>query len=344
MSQSCLRCIDPGPLATIQDRGRIGWQRFGVSVAGAMDPVGFAIANLLLGNSPDTAAIEVTLVGGVWEIEAESIRIAIAGATFSPTIDGRAVESHRAHTLKRGQRLAVGPAVGAVRGYLAVAGGFDLAPALGSRSTHLRSRLGGIDGGPIRAGQALPLTLPEAPAGPDLALDPSLLPMPPPRIRAIPGPQDDAFTREGIETLFSATYAITADADRMGMRLAGAKIDHAGSYNIISDGIAPGSIQVPGAGQPIVLFADRQTTGGYPKIATVVSADLGFLARCRPGDQIRFERTDLAGAARLRQALADQMRRLAASLTPARATVSLDSARLLAHNLIDGVTDGLAEP
>ena len=182
-----------------------------------------------------------------------------------------------------------------------------------------------------------------APDGPDLALDPSLLPKPPIRIRAIPGPQEDAFTADGVATLFSGAYTVTSETDRMGCRLVGPKIVHAKGYNIISDGIAAGSIQVPGAGQPIVLFADRQTTGGYPKIATVVSADLGFLARCRPGDVVRFEKTDLAGAADLRRTLAGQMRRLAGALAPARAVASLDSARLLAHNLIDGVTDGLAE-
>ncbi len=341
---SGLRCIDPGPLATIQDRGRHGWQRFGVSVAGAMDPVGLAVANLLVGNLPDAAAIEVTLYGGTWEVAAESIRVAIAGAAFGPTIDGQPAALHRAHTLKRGQHLALGAANDAARGYLAVAGGFDLKPVLGSCSVHLRSRLGGLDGGAIRAGQDLPLNLAEAPAGPDLALDPSLLPAPPPRFRAILGPQDDAFTEDGIKTLFSGDYAITAEADRMGMRLSGPKVEHAGGYNIISDGIAPGSIQVPGAGQPIVLFADRQTTGGYPKIATVISADLGFLARSRPGTVVRFERTDIDGAARARRELADRLSRLKASLVPARASVTLDSAHLLAHNLVDGVTDALAEP
>ena len=341
---SHLRCIDPGPLATLQDSGRHGWQRYGVSVAGAMDPIGLAIANLLAGNPPGAAAIEVTLLGGTWEAAAESVRLAVAGADFSLTIDGRPVAPGRAHTLQRGQRLALSAAANAARGYLAVAGGFDIAPVLGSRSIHLRSRLGGLDGGPIRAGQELPLTLATAPAGSDLALDPATLPARPARIRAIPGPQDDAFTQEGLETLFAAEYTVTPEADRMGARLAGPKIQHAGGYNIVSDGIAPGSIQVPGAGQPIVLFADRQTTGGYPKIATVISADLGFLARCRPGDVVRFERTDLAAAALHRRTLADQLRRLAASLAPARSAPSLDSARLLDHNLIDGVTDALAEP
>ncbi len=341
---SALRCIDPGPLATIQDRGRLGWQRFGVSVAGAMDPVGLAVANLLVGNGPDAAAIEVTLYGGTWEAAAQSIRVAIAGATFNPTIDGQPVALHRAHTLKRGQKLALGAASDAARGYLAVAGGFDAKPVLGSASTHLRSRLGGFDGGPIRAGQDLALVLADAPAGPDLALDPALLPPTPSRFRVILGPQDDAFTKEGIGTLFTGHYAITAEADRMGMRLLGPSIAHAGGYNIISDGIAPGSIQVPGAGQPIVLFADRQTTGGYPKIATVISADLGFLARCRPGTIVRFEKTDLAGAAAARRALADRLARLTVSLAPARSRAALDSAHLLAHNLVDGVADALAEP
>ena len=140
---------------------------------------------------------------------------------------------------------------------------------LGSVSTHLRSRLGGADGGPIRAGEMLSLSYTE-PAGPDLALDPALLPRLPARVRAIPGPQDDAFTEAGLTTLFTSDYTVTAEADRMGMRLAGPAIAHRSGYNIISDGIAPGSIQVPGAGLPIVLFADRQTTGGYPKITVAI--------------------------------------------------------------------------
>jgi biotin-dependent carboxylase-like uncharacterized protein len=339
-----LRCLDPGPLALLQDRGRTGWQRFGVSVAGAMDPVGLAIANLLAGNPPGTAAIELTLSGGLWEAEAETLRIAVAGAAFPLAIDGQPVAPNRAHTLRRGQRLILGAAPDAARGYLAVAGGFDHAPQLGSLSTHLRSRLGGFDGGPIRAGQALPLNVPQAAEGPDLALDPSLVPQPPDRIRVVPGPQDDAFPPVGMEALLSGDYAVTAEADRMGMRLSGPRIAHARGFNIISDGIAPGSIQVPGSGQPIVMLADRQTTGGYPKIATVISADLGFLARRRPGETLRFACTDLNGAAQARAALAGAMRRLAASLHPARETPTLDSARLLAHNLIDGVTDGFSEP
>ena len=339
-----LRCIDPGPLALLQDRGRLGWQRFGVSVSGAMDPIGLAIANLLAGNPAGMAAIELTLSGGVWEAGAETLRVAVAGAGFPLAIDGQPVAPNRAHVLRRGQRLVLGAAQDSARGYLAVAGGFDLAPQLGSLSTHPRSRLGGMDGGPIRAGQALTLTLKQAPDGPDLALDPALVPQAPERIRVIPGPQDDAFTPAAMEALLGGDYVVTAEADRMGMRLSGPQIAHARGFNIISDGIAPGSIQVPGSGQPIVMLADRQTTGGYPKIATVISADLGFLARRRPGEALRFAGTDLDGAAQARAALSDAMRRLAASLRPAHDTPTLDSARLLAHNLIDGVTDGFSEP
>jgi biotin-dependent carboxylase-like uncharacterized protein len=333
-----LVAVDPGPLSTLQDLGRRGYQRFGVSTAGAMVPWLMQLANRLAGNPPSMAAVELTLSGGLWRVEGGPIRLAVGGA-FPLAIDGHPVASWQAHVLEPGQRIEIGSG-GALYGYLAATGGFAVEPTLGSASTHVRSRLGGIDGGAIRSGQALRLRTDEHPTGPNLSLDPSRVPQPPPVFRVVLGPQDDYFTRAGLDALLDGEYTVTPDVDRMGYRLVGPPIGHSRGHNIISDGIAPGSIQVPGSGQPIVLMADRQTTGGYPKIATVISVDLGFLAQRRPGDRVRFSAVDLSQAADARGEFRRALERLDVSLAPARSIADLSSSALLGVNLIDGVVDG----
>ena len=179
-----------------------------------------------------------------------------------------------------------------MRAYLSVAGGFDIAPVLGSRSTHVRSRLGGLDGAPLSAGGMVPLRSPEPMAGPLRSLPVEHRPRFDGPIDVLPGPQDDAFTEAGLATFLSGSYVVSDRADRMGCQLHGDRIEHAGGFNIVSDAVVPGSVQVPGNGQPIVLLADCQTTGGYPKIATVVSADLFRLGQRRPGDVVEFRPVD----------------------------------------------------
>ena len=182
-------------------------------------------------------------------------------------------------------RLANAP--DAVWGYLAAAGGFDVEPQMGSLSTHLRSGIGGLDGRAISAGDEVPLCAGEAPGGSEYRLD---QPCRPPRpFRVVLGPQDDHFTAEAIRTLLGSGYRVTHQGDRQGYRLAGPPLEHAKGYNIVSDAPVPGCIQVPGAGQPIVLLMDCQTIGGYPKIATVITADLGRFSQCRPGTSVAFE-------------------------------------------------------
>jgi biotin-dependent carboxylase-like uncharacterized protein len=216
-----------------------------------------------------------------------------------------------------------------------VAGGFATPLELGSRSTHVRSGLGG---GPLRAGDRLPIARDKAPAGADVAIDPAALPYLDGAIRVVLGPQDDRFTAEGIATFLSGEYALTAEADRMGYRLDGPEIEHRDGFNTISDTILTGSIQVPGTRKPIVLMADRQTTGGYPKIATTATASLPSLAQMKPGDRLRFAAVGVAEARALLARQVEAMRALPAALRPVlRDASTLTSEALLAANLIDGV-------
>jgi len=331
---SALVVVSPGPLSTLQDSGRWGHLRNGVTPAGAMDMIALAAANLLVGNPPGEAAIEFTLAGDTLELDAEGARVAIAG-DVALTVAGVAASSWRSFALRRGERIQVGALRRGARGYLAVAGGFATPLELGSRSTHVRSGLGG---GPLRAGDRLPIARDKAPAGADVAIDPAALPYLDGAIRVVLGPQDDRFTAEGIATFLSGEYALTAEADRMGYRLDGPEIEHRDGFNTISDTILTGSIQVPGTRKPIVLMADRQTTGGYPKIATTATASLPSLAQMKPGDRLRFTAVGVAEARALLARQVEAMRALPAALRPVlRDASTLTSEALLAANLIDGV-------
>lgn len=333
---AALLVVDPGPLATVQDLGRVGYQRFGVPVSGAMDEYALRLANLLVGNPPGEAAIEFTLAGGSYQAEADGCRVAVAGGDFPVAINGRPAGAYASHTLRRRDRLVIGRAVAGTRGYLAVAGGLDLAPVLGSRSTYVRSALGGLDGAPLRAGSRLPLAAPDRFEGPDRWLSPALWPKPRDVLRVVFGPQDDLFTEAGKATFLSNAYRILPQSDRMGYRFEGPPIEHAADYNIVSDGIAAGSVQVVGNGQPIVLLADRQTTGGYAKIATVVSVDLPVLAQNRPGQALRFAAVSLEEAEALWIAMLDGLEAMKGRLLTVGDAAD-ETANLMAANLIDGV-------
>ena len=287
----------------LQDFGRFGWQRHGVAPSGAMDRLALAAANALVGNAPGAAAIEFILFGGEFALEGGSAQVAVTGAPAPVTLDGEPAAAMTSLTMGSGQTLAIGPARTGVYVYVAIAGGFALEPQLGSHSLHARARIGGLQGRPLRAGDRLPLNRTETQTTVGLALDPLAL-EPDAPIRVVLGPQDDHFTAAGIETFLSATYRVSPEADRMGYRLTGEKIEHASGYNIVSDGIVAGSVQVPGTGEPIVMMADRQTTGGYPKIATVITPDLRVLAQRRPGAPVRFQAVDIAEAQRLARASA----------------------------------------
>jgi len=314
-----LKAIAPGPFVTLQDSGRRGWMRYGVPGSGAMDNESLAVANALVGNTAGHAALEFAHVGGEWEVTAWSCRIAVTGGSFSVTVDGERLAANASHTLTRGQRLKLMGAPDAVWGYLAVAGGFDVRQQLGSLSTHLRSGIGGLHGSVLAAGDELPLCLEEAPDGPEHRFHASPRPSGP--LRVVLGPQDDYFTPAAIETFLGSSYQVTHQGDRQGYRLAGPPLEHAKGYNIISDAPVPGCIQVPGAGQPIVLLADCQTIGGYPKIATVITADLGRFAQCRPGRTITFDAVDVREAQRLYRADRDSLETIGHQVEPIAARV-----------------------
>ena len=322
-----------GPGTTLQDRGRFGWQRFGVGPAGAMDAVGLATANALVGNPDGACGIELALAGARLKVEGAA-RVALAGADGLLKIDGTTIAPRTSAAALDGATIEIGPARAGVFMYLAVAGGFDLAPTLGSPSLHLRARIGGIDGRPLRAGDRLTLRA-ATPAGVDMMANQTLA-APGGPIRVMLGPQDDYFSAEGLATFLGQPYTITPQADRMGLRLSGPKIAHGpAGYNIVSDGIATGAIQVPGAGEPLILLADRQTTGGYPKIATVISADLPRLAQSRPGTELRFAAVTRQAALAALAAQRADLAAFRASLAPA-GVADLDSARLLGLGLVDG--------
>ncbi|MEW5980738.1 MAG: biotin-dependent carboxyltransferase family protein [Acidobacteriota bacterium] len=285
--RTCL-IVEGGLFTTVQDLGRIGFQRFGVPVSGAMDPFALRAANRLVGNDDHTACLEITLVGP--EIAfTTAARIAITGGDLGPSIDARPIRLWHAVEVPAGARLGFSGRCQGMRAYLACAGGFDVPVVLGSRSTFTRSALGGFQGRALKAGDELPLG--KADAGErGRRFDRRLVPRygDPQVVRVVLGPQHDAFTAEGLAAFLESEFVVSAHSDRIGCRLQGPVITHRTTADIVSDGTAFGSVQVSGDGQPIVLMADRGTTGGYTKIATVISADLMWIAQAAPGDRVRF--------------------------------------------------------
>ncbi len=304
-----LRVITPGLLSTVQDLGRPGYQRLGIPVSGALDPLSLRAANALVGNPPDAGALEVMYLGPTLAVEAEDARLSFVGADalieIMPGIDARSatrVTTMRSIRVKRGELVRIGSLSGGSVLYVAVEGGFDIERVLGSMSTFLRGGFGGWQGRALVAGDRLPICRNCASDRGEARME-GLDLLPPARVRAIAGPQSDYFSEREIAMFFDSEYTVSPGSDRMGMRLAGRQIEHARGFNIASDAIAPGSIQVPGNGQPIVLLADRQTTGGYPKIATVISADLPAVGRIPIGAKIVFERVTIEHAQTLRRSL-----------------------------------------
>jgi biotin-dependent carboxylase-like uncharacterized protein len=340
-----LRVLAPGLLTTIQDLGRPGYQSLGIPVSGALDPVSLRAANALAGNAPDVGALEVAYVGPTLAIEADDVRLAFVGAPASIEIlpglaasSGRPVESMRSIRVRRGEVVRIGSLAGGAVLYVSVEGGFDIEPVLGSVSTYLRGGLGGWQGRALAAGDRLPLARGRATDRDESRLHGLDLKVPA-RFRAIVGPQSDHFSDRELASFFESEYVVCAGSDRMGMRLDGRPIHHARGFDITSDAIAPGSIQVPGSGQPIVLLADRQTTGGYPKIATVISADLPALGRVPIGTRIAFERCTAEAAQALRRRLIAEIDAIGARIVPLGRDDAAVAPRLLGANLISGVVD-----
>ena len=279
---------EPGPLTTVQDLGRPGHLRVGIPASGPVDAEAFALANRLVGNADGAAALECTLMGPRIEF-ADARTIAVAGAEMPVTLNGAAVPGWEAVRVGAGDVVKLGAARTGVRAYLAIGGGIETPPALGSRSTYLRGRLGGralARGDRLPLGTGLAFAARRVPADrfPDYVSEPE--------IQVVMGPQDDRFTAAGIAAFLEGPYEMTPQTDRMGARLRGPVVEHVKGHDIISDGVPLGGIQVVGDGQPIVLLVDRQSTGGYTKIATVCSYDIGRVAQIKPGQRLRFRRIE----------------------------------------------------
>ena len=290
-ADSVLLVRQQGQFVTIQDYGRSGWKRFGVPRGGAMDLLSLAIANVLVGNRVDAPALEFMFVGGEYEFLAEGGRVAVTGGNFPVFRNGERVSTYRSIQLLRGDVLRIGAALDAVWGYLAIAGSFDMVCELGSASTNVASGIGGLYGRALRSGDALPLGTSRRNLGQSHLEQTFYAPQRPKSllVRVVLGPQENYFDPGSVKVFLSEPFTITHHIDRMGYNLLGPKLIHTCGPDLISDGVLPGSIQVPGSGQVIVLFADCQPTGGYSKIATVLSADIGRLAQSRPGSIVRFK-------------------------------------------------------
>lgn len=283
-----------GILTTVQDEGRFGYQQYGVSPAGPMDSRSFYIANILVGNPRGEGALEISFMGPRLRFLKGNV-IAITGGDLSPMVNGAAIPMYQAVSVKEGDILSFGGMKNGCRGYIAFAGGLDVPVVMGSKSTLLRNKLGGIQGRKLDQGDVIGFLNPktELPRMELRKISQEKFPAKEVTLRVIAGPQDDEFTDQGLKNFFWHSGVITNEYDRMGCRIDCDPIEHKGDGNINTDGISLGSIQVPTNGKPIIMLADRQSTGGYAKIGTVATVDLPLLTQSAPGMKIRFLRISL---------------------------------------------------
>jgi len=320
---SAIEVLAPGLLTTVQDLGREGFGPLGVSPSGAADPVSLRIGNRLVGNTEGAPGLEMTLLGGAFRFQ-EACVAALTGSDFGATLDGDALPPWRSFEVKPGQTLRLGPTRSGARCYLCVQGGIEVKPFLGSASTHLLSGLGGHEGRALRKGDVLRVG--EAPGGTGIPayppptgrshasnrqrkVAPKALALLAPRkvLRVTRGPQSNWFSKAAQKAFYANAYRVTEEANRMGLRLDGPSIPggaHGDAHGkalaeMISEGVSLGAIQIATGGLPIILFVEMQTTGGYAKIANVISADLHSLGQLRPHDEIRFELVSFATARKL---------------------------------------------
>ncbi len=299
-----MHVIFPGPRTTIQDKGRLGYQNSGFAPSGFMDRVASKMANVLVGNEDSEAVLEFCLIGPVLSFD-ETVNIAVCGGDFGIDVEGIHYPANRPVRVPAGKTVRVTTGQVGIYGSLAVGGGLDIPVVMGSRSTNLRCGIGGFQGRALAAGDEIALRDPQngrkdlswrwvpprrlvSPEDPDTT-----------RVRVIPGPQENMFTEKGLQTFYESTYVITTHSDRMGYRLSGPQVESSGGYDILSDGIVNGSVQISGTGEPIVMMADRQTTGGYAKIASVINVDIPLFAQLRPGQEVQFEKCTVQEAQRL---------------------------------------------
>jgi len=293
-----LEVIQPGAYTTIQDRGRFDYQQYGVPICGVVDSFAYRVANALVGNSQDQAVLEATVFGPTLKVLNEGL-IAVTGGNLSPFLNITPLPMWESVTIRPGDMIRFKGVKGGCRAYMAVAGGIDVPIVMGSRSTYVAGKIGGIDGRPLAAGDGLNKGKGITKAG--NRVPSNLIPTYSNdiEIRVILGPQDDYFS-EGVEKFLSSTFKVSDKADRMGYRLEGDMIMHRDGVekSIISEPSLPGGIQVPPDGQPIILLVE-QTVGGYTKIATIISPDIGKVGQAKPGDQIRFKQVDIEEAHRI---------------------------------------------
>ncbi|MCH2219532.1 MAG: biotin-dependent carboxyltransferase family protein [Dechloromonas sp.] len=340
-----LDVIDGGLGNAIQDAGRYGYRHMGVAVSGFLDPVFAACANALVGNAGDAAAIEIRGLGPCFKVRQGPVRVALTGALSASILrhggSRQDLDAWHSATLEAGDILKCG-AVDGGTAYLAVSGGIDVVPQLGSRATYQRAGIGGIDGRLLASGDALPCRRLSHNEYREYRAAPWQHAEGP--IRVMSGPQADHFADGELERLLATPYRVTRDSDRMGMRLEGPALAHRSPAHadIVSDAVTPGTLQVPGNGQPILLLADCQTVGGYPKIATVIRADLPRLAQCRAGDPLRFAAVDLPEALAIQHHETERLARWQNGIGTYLPAGYLDEAALYTCNLIDGMVR--AEP
>jgi biotin-dependent carboxylase-like uncharacterized protein len=303
--------LEPGILTTIQDLGRYGFSQFGVPPCGATDTFSLRVANLLVGNREEEACLEITLMG--LKIKAlQEVVIAITGGDLCPTLNEEPLEIWRTHLLVEGDVITFKKVRAGCRAYLAVGGGFAVPKIMGSCSTYLSGKFGGLEGRALRRGDIL-YTFDISSSLNKLGLrfpkdwiSPLEKEVP---LRVIPGPQDHHFTGKGSQTFYSSSYQVTPQSDRMGVRLEGPKIERRSDVeeSIISEGLVSGAIQVPGDGKPMIILTEL-VTGGYTKIATIISMDLPKVAQLKPGDQVRFKPISIEEAYNLLKEQEDQLR------------------------------------
>lgn len=319
--------MKPGAFSTVQDGGRWGLQKYGVSPGGAMEMLSYRTANMLVGNAGNVPALEMTLLGPTLELRQDAL-VAVCGADMRPKADGRHLPMNRPVLVKAGSVVSFGASVGGSRSYLAVAGGFDVPRVLGGFGCYPAAGLEGLAGRPIREGDRLGLAAPGKGAksfarhlaalqgsesgsfiaeGWSVAVAPSFAEDKHFHVRVLPGKRFSRLSAESQALLFERYFTVGTQSNRMGYRLKGPKLQLAEASEMVSEPVTPGTVQLPPGGDPIVLMADRQTTGGYPPVAYVISADLPLLAQAAPGDSVSFERTSLAEAERL---YAEQQRKI----------------------------------
>lgn len=297
---SGLLVVSPGFLTTVQDLGRPGHAASGISASGAADPIALTIGNRLVGNLGEAAALEMTIVGGVFRFERDGIA-ALTGADASSRLNGTDIAPWRAFAVNAGDTLACTAFRGGARAYLCLRGGLVEPIFMASASTHLLTGLGGHEGRALIAGDRLTIG-DDAPGAPlPFAIDAATIPgyRPGEPFRVTDGPQADWFSPDRRERFFATAWRVTESCDRMGIRLAGDPLNLAAPRELVTEGVCLGAVQVPAGGEPIVLFVEHQTTGGYPKIANVIAADLARLGTLKPRDVVRFERVTIAEARRL---------------------------------------------